>query len=49
MHPEVVEMCRRFAIQQIGYWRQHIGLPMARAHARKQALWWLAAAKGKRP
>ena len=48
MHPETIAMCHRFAIQQIGYWRAHKGLPMARAHARKQALYWLAAAKGKR-
>lgn len=49
MHPEVIAMCHRFARLHIAHWRSHTDLPMTRAHARKQALWWLAAAKGKRP
>lgn len=40
------DMALRFARLHISHWRANRGLPMSRAHARQQALWWLAAAKG---
>ena len=46
--PETVAMCHRFAALHISHWRAARGLPKTRAHARQLALWWLAAAKGKR-
>jgi hypothetical protein len=47
MTHEVAEMCRRFAIQHIGYWRdaKRKGMPKRAAAAREIALWWLARAK----
>lgn len=48
MHPDTIAMCYRRARLHISHWREARGLPMTRAHARQQALWWLAAAKGKR-
>jgi hypothetical protein len=47
MRPETVAMCHRFALLHISHWRNARGLPMTRQHARQQALWWIAAAKGK--
>ncbi len=47
MHPEVIAMARRFALLHISHWRANRGLPKARAFARTEALWWLAAAKGR--
>ena len=41
------DMARRFAILHISHWRNARGLPKTRKHARLQALWWIAAAKGK--
>ncbi len=41
------EMARRFAVQHIAYWRESRGLPRTRALARRAALWWMAAAKGR--
>lgn len=49
MSEDVKAMCHRFARLHIAHWRKSRGLPMSRAHSRQQALWWLAAAKGKRP
>jgi hypothetical protein len=43
-----VDMCRRFAVQHIGYWRdaKRKGLRKTAADNRKAALWWLSQAKG---
>ncbi len=43
-----VEMCRRFAVQHIGYWRdaKRKGLRKTAARERRAALWWLAQSKG---
>lgn len=47
MHPEVIAMARRFALLHIAHWRDARGLPRARAVARRQALGWIAAMKGR--
>ena len=47
MTKEAADMCRRFAIQQIGYWgdAKRKGLRRLAATCRGNALWWLARAK----
>lgn len=47
MSAEAAEMCRRFALQHIGYWRdaKAKGLPKTAAMSRQTALWWLARAR----
>jgi len=47
MYPETRAMCRRFAELAIAHWRQSIGLPRNRARNRRDALRWIALAKGK--
>lgn len=46
-----VDMCRRFAVQHIGYWRdaKRKGLRKTAASNRQAALWWLSQAKGLEP
>lgn len=48
MSQGAIDMCRRFALQHIGYWRdaKRKGLPKTAAENRAAALWWLAQAKG---
>lgn len=48
MSQGAIDMCRRFALQHIGYWRdaKRKGLPKTAAENRAAALWWLAKAKG---
>ena len=41
------DMARRFAVLRIAHWRAARGLPRTRRDARRDALWWIAAFKGR--
>lgn len=47
VHPEAAAMARRFAVLKIAHWRAAKGFPKLRRANRLEALWWMAAAKGK--